>query len=135
MILRKRENYRKHFHDWNVEKIAKMSDEELEIILLDPGIIRNRLKIYSVRKNAKIALEIQKEFGSLDAYFWKYMEFTPLLNHHLKAGDFLTESDISEKISRDLKNRGMSFVGSTIIYALMQAIGMVDDHIDGCLAK
>ncbi len=112
-----------------------MSDDILEEILLDTGVVRNRLKIYSVRKNAKIALEIQKEFGSLDVYFWKYIDFIPLRNQYSQMNEFVTESDISRQISKDLKKRGMSFVGSTIIYAFMQAIGMVDDHIDGCLAK
>jgi DNA-3-methyladenine glycosylase I len=150
-----------------------MTDAELEHILLDPGIIRNRLKVYSVRKNAIAALQIQKEFGSLDAYFWntpfakvssspllgdelersrgrgylvseqnpqslrdssfaKELPNFPIVNHGSTIYDLPTESDISIAISKDLKKRGMSFVGSTIIYAYMQAIGMVDDHIDTC---
>ncbi len=144
-----------------------MTDDELEEILLDPGIIRNRLKVYSVRKNAIAALQIQKEFGSLDSYFWnsgfchrearsdpekqkgipcsgwiasptrndRYHQTFPIINHPHTMSDFIVESDISQKISKDLKKRGMSFVGSTIIYAYMQATGMVDDHIDGCWKK
>ncbi|MBC7498359.1 DNA-3-methyladenine glycosylase I [Candidatus Gracilibacteria bacterium] len=131
-VLRKREEYRYHFQDWNIEKISKMTDEVLEKILLDPGIIRNRLKIYSVRKNAITALRIQQEFGSLDAYFWNFVNHKPIINHPQTMSDFVAKSEISQTISKDLKKRGMSFVGSTIIYAHMQAIGMVDDHIDTC---
>jgi DNA-3-methyladenine glycosylase I len=139
-----------------------MTDQELESILLDPGIIRNRLKIYSVRKNAQVALEIQHEFGGLDRYFWYtlfakgdkgdlvsgqnpqslcYSSFTkelpnsPIIHHGATIYDFPTEDMLSQMISKDLKKRGMSFVGSTIIYAYMQAIGMIDDHIDGCFRK
>lgn len=111
-----------------------MTDTELETILIDPGIIRNRLKIYSVRKNARIALEIQKEFGSLDAYFWGFGSL-PIINHPHLLSDIPSESNISRAISKDLKKRGMSFVGSTIIYAFMQAVGMVDDHIESCFRK
>lgn len=134
-VLRKREQYRQHFHDWDIERISKMTDEELENILLDPGIIRNRLKVYSVRKNAIAALQTQEEFGSLDAYFWNFVNQKPIINHPRSMSDFIAESEISRAISKDLKKRGMSFVGSTIIYAYMQATGMVDDHIDGCWKK
>lgn len=116
-------------------RIAEMTDEELEDILLDSGIIRNRLKVFSVRKNAQVALKIQEEFGSLDAYLWRYVDHTPRVNHGEKITDFPTSSDISDNISKDLKKRGMSFVGSTIIYAFMQAVGMADDHIDSCFRK
>ena len=112
-----------------------MRDAELEEILLDASIIRNRLKIFSVRKNAKIALEIQQEFGSLDIYLSRWIDNKQLINHGEVISDFPTESDISRTISKDLKRRGMSFVGSTIIYAFMQAIGMVDDHIETCFRK
>ena len=134
-VLRKREQYRHHFCDWDIEKISQMTDVELEKILLDPGIIRNRLKIYSVRKNAIVALQIQKECGSLDAYFWSFVHHKTLINRGTTIYDFPTESDISSTISKDLKKRGMSFIGSTIIYAYMQAVGMVDDHIDWCWNK
>lgn len=112
-----------------------MRDNELEDILLDPGIIRNRLKVYSVRKNAIAALCIIEEFGSLDAYFWNFVNQKTIINHGLTLGSFPTESDISKTISKDLKKRGMSFIGSTIIYAWMQAVGMVDDHVDSCFRK
>jgi DNA-3-methyladenine glycosylase I len=134
-VLRKRENYRSHFHDWNIERISQMTDEELENILLDPGVVRNRLKIYSVRKNALAALQIQQEFGSLDTYFWNFVSWVRVVNSGNVTYDFPTESDISQKISKDLKKRGMSFVGSTIMYAWMQAVGMIDDHIDTCFRK
>ena len=134
-VLHKRENYRKIFHHWDIERIANMRDAELEEILLDASIIRNRLKIFSVRKNAKIALEIQQEFGSLDIYLSRWIDNKQLINHGEVISDFPTESDISRTISKDLKRRGMSFVGSTIIYAFMQAIGMVDDHIETCFRK
>jgi DNA-3-methyladenine glycosylase I len=169
-VLRKCESYREHFHKWDIEKIANMSDIELEDILLDAGVVRNRLKIYSVRKNAHVALEIQKEFGSLDAYFWgsQWLHSSPekgrsggvsqkgiphsvipsnspfsggelpnfpIIHHGTTIYDFPTEDDISRTISKDLKKRGMSFVGSTIIYAFMQAVGMVDDHIEVCFRK
>jgi DNA-3-methyladenine glycosylase I len=139
-----------------------MTDNELEEILLDPGVIRNRLKIYSVRKNAQVALQIQREFGSLDQYFWytpfakgdkgdlvsgknpqslrdssfaKELTNSTIIHHGATIYDFPTEDIVSQMISKDLKKRGMSFVGSTIIYAFMQATGMVDDHIDGCFCK
>ena len=112
-----------------------MTDLELEKILLDPGVVRNRLKIYSVRKNAIVTLQIQQEFGSLDTYFWDFIDKNSRINSGKTIYDFPTESDISKKISKDLKRRGMSFIGSTIMYAFMQAIGMLDDHIDTCFRK
>lgn len=133
-VLRKREKYRELFHDWDIDRIAEMPDDELEEILLNPGIIRNRLKVYSVRKNAKAALEIQREFGSLDAYFWSN-SFFPIVNHPKSLSEISAETEISKTISKDLKKRGMSFIGSTIIYAFMQAVGMVDDHIEECFCK
>ncbi len=134
-VLRKRENYRELFHDWDIEQISKMTDDELEKILLDPRVVRNRLKIYSVRKNAIAALQIQWEFGSLSQYFWNFIDKTPIINSGKTIYEFPTESEISQKISKDLKKRGMSFVGSTIMYAFMQATWMVDDHIDTCFRK
>lgn len=134
-VLKKRENYRELFHDWDIEKISSMTDLELENILLDPRVVRNRLKIYSVRKNAIVAIQIQQEFWSLDRYFWSFAGNKTQVNHPKTLSDFVSESDISRKISKDLKKKGMSFVGSTIIYAFMQAVGMVDDHIVGCFRK
>ena len=112
-----------------------MTDVELEKILLDPGVVRNRLKIYSVRKNAIAVLQIQQEFGSLDQYLWLFVDHKTIVNHPKIMSDFIAESDISKKISKDLKKRGLLFIGSTIIYAFMQAVGMLDDHIDSCFRK
>ena len=112
-----------------------MTDEDLEKILVDPWIIRNRLKIYSVRKNAQVALEIQNELWSLDQYFGNFIHQIPQVHRGESITDFPTEDDISQKIAKDLKKRGMNFVGSTIIYAFMQAVGMVDDHINTCFRK
>jgi DNA-3-methyladenine glycosylase I len=112
-----------------------MADEELEKILLDPGIVRNRLKIYSVRKNARVTLDIISLFGSLDEYFWSYVDHKSIMSYSKSLSEVPAETEISKTISKDLKRRGMSFVGSTIIYAFMQAVGMVDDHIEGCFRK
>jgi DNA-3-methyladenine glycosylase I len=134
-ILRKRENYGKLFHHWDIPKIATMIDDELENILFDTGVVRNRLKIFSVRKNAQAALQIQKEYGSLDAYFWSFVSMNTEIHHGSHMADFPTKNHTSDMISKDLKKRGMSFVGSTIIYAFLQAVGIVDDHIDTCSFK
>ncbi len=131
-ILKRREGYRKAFCGFNPDLVAKMTDEELEELRSDEGIIRNRLKIYSARKNAQVFLQIQQEFGSFDRYLWSYIDFKQILNHHESFRTVPVTTPISDKISKDLKKRGMSFVGSTIIYAYMQAIGMVDDHLSNC---
>ena len=106
-----------------------MKDEELEKLMLDEGIIRNRLKIFGTRKNALAFLAIQKEFGTFDKYLWAFVKGKPVRH---KIPRFLTHSDESDALSKDLKKRGMTFVGTTIIYAYMQAVGMVDDHMIDC---
>jgi len=132
-ILKRRDGYRKAFKNFDAAKLAKLDDAMLEKILATGDIIRNRLKVFSVRKNALAFLAIQKEFGSFDAYIWQFFGGIPKINHSHKM---ITSSDESDAISKDLKKRGMSFVGSTIIYAYMQATGMVNDHMAGCyLAK
>ncbi|MFA6066729.1 MAG: DNA-3-methyladenine glycosylase I [Candidatus Babeliaceae bacterium] len=131
-ILKRRAGYQKAFHDFDVNKVATMSDSDLEDLRKNPDIIRNRLKIYSVRKNAQVFLVIQQEFGSFDAYIWNFVNGVPIINRRQQAQDVPTCTHISDKISRDLKKRGMSFVGSTIIYAYMQAIGMINDHLATC---
>ncbi len=131
-ILKRRDGYKKLFHDFNVEKVAKMSDMDLEAILKDPSVIRNRLKIFSVRQNAKVFLEIQKEFGSFSKYLWGFVDNQRIINHWKSLSDIPTRSPLSDKISKDLKKRGMKFVGTTIIYAYLQAVGLVDDHILSC---
>lgn len=131
-ILKKREGYRKAFFNFNAEKISKMKDEELDMLRNNPEIIRNRLKIYSVRTNAIAFLEIQKEFGTFSKYIWSFIDNKQIKNHWKTFSDMPAKTALSDKISKDLKKRGMKFVGSTIIYAFMQAIGMVDDHITDC---
>jgi len=132
IVLKKRDGYKKAFNDFDIKKCAKMSDEELEKLMLNPNIIRNRLKIFSVRKNAIAFIEIQKEFGSFDNYIWKFVSNKPLINNIKSLTEVPTKTEISDKISKDLKKRGMSFIGSTIIYAYMQAIGLVNDHAEDC---
>lgn len=131
-VLKKRKGYKKAFFDWNVKKCAKLSDNELEKLLQNPEIIRNRLKIFSVRKNAIAFIEIQKEFGSFDNYIWKYVNGKPIVNNFESISQIPAKTELSDKISKDLKKRGMSFVGSTIIYAHMQATGIVNDHTTDC---
>jgi DNA-3-methyladenine glycosylase I len=128
-ILKCRNGYRKAFKNFDVVKCAKMTDAELEKILATGDIIRNRLKVFSLRKNALAFLAIQKEFGSYDAYIWRFVGGKPKINRPQKISVTTPESDA---ISKDLKKRGMSFVGSTIIYAYMQAVGLVNDHMAGC---
>ncbi len=131
-VLRKRNGYRSAFHGFDIGHCAAMDDDELESLRDDAGIIRNRLKIYSVRKNALVFLEIQREFGSFDTWLWNHLEGSPPVNRPARFSDIASTSPISDIISKTLKKRGMSFVGSTIIYAYMQAIGMTDDHLAGC---
>lgn len=131
-ILKRREAYRQAFKNFDPVKVAVMTDEELEHILTTTDVIRHRLKIYSVRKNASTFLSIQKEFGSFDTYVWQFVEGKPLINRPGSLNHIPTRSAISDLLSKDLKKRGMSFVGSTIIYAYMQAIGMVNDHTTDC---
>lgn len=131
-ILKRREGYRKAFCGFDPKKVAKLTDAQLEKILKDPAIIRNRLKIFSARKNAIAFLEIQKEFGSFDAYIWRFVGGKPKINAPKTLKDIPPRSAESDALSKDLKKRGMSFVGSTIIYAHMQATGLVNDHIVGC---
>ncbi|QJB69359.1 DNA-3-methyladenine glycosylase I [Parasphingorhabdus halotolerans] len=131
-VLRKREGYRRAFHGFDIEHVAAMSDNELEALREDAAIIRNKLKIYSTRKNALVFLEMQKEFGSFNQWLWGHLDGSPPVNRPESFLDLAATSPISDAISKALKKRGMSFVGSTIIYAYMQAVGMTDDHLAGC---
>ncbi len=131
-ILKKREGYRKAFKNFDPIKVANMSDEELEKLLINQEIIRNRLKIFSVRKNALIFLDIQKEFGGFNNYIWRFIDGAPIINKWKTLQEVPVSSKESDMISKDLKKRGMNFVGSTIIYAYMQAIGMINDHLVNC---
>ena len=131
-ILRKREGYRDLFDDFDVNKIARYSDKKLEKILLDPRIVRNRLKVFGARKNARAFLDVQQEFGSFSEYIWRFVDGKPVQNHWQTMKQVPATTPISDTISKDMKRRGFTFVGSTIIYAHMQATGMVNDHVDEC---
>jgi DNA-3-methyladenine glycosylase I len=131
-ILKRREGYRKAFKQFDVKLVSQMTDSDLEALLLNPDIIRNRLKIFSTRKNAVAFLAIAAEFGSFDRYVWRFVRGKQKVNRHKTLATAPTRTPESDALSKDLKKRGMSFVGSTIIYAYMQAIGMVDDHMAGC---
>jgi DNA-3-methyladenine glycosylase I len=131
-ILKRRQAYREVFHHFNPIKVAAMIDQELEALCHHKPIIRNRLKIFSARKNAQIFLKIQKEFGSFNNYLWRFVNGQPIKNHWENFQDIPTRTTISDALSKDLKKRGMSFVGSTIMYAFMQAVGLVNDHLHHC---
>ena len=131
-ILRKRENYRKVFDGFEPSKVARFTEAKCTKLLLDEGIVRNRLKIASAVANAKAFLAVQKEFGSFDAYIWQYVDGRPIVNRFVDRTDVPARTDISDAISKDLKKRGFNFVGSTIMYAFMQATGMVNDHTIDC---
>lgn len=131
-VLRKRDAYRQAFKGFDPKKVAGMTDEELEKQLQNPGIIRNRLKVYSARKNARVFLDIQKDFHSFDNYVWRFVGGKPIDGQRKAMADIPATTAESDALSRDLKKRGMSFVGSTIMYAYMQAVGMVNDHVASC---
>jgi len=131
-ILKKRENYRNAFHAFDCERIAKYTDADVARLLADAGIVRNRLKIASTIKNARGVLEIQEEHGSLDSYLWRYVDGIPKQNDWKTMAAIPTKTDVSDMMSKDLKKRGFNFVGSTICYAFMQAVGMVNDHTTDC---
>ena len=131
-ILRKRENYRQALHGYDIARIAGYDETDMLRLMADPGIVRNRLKIESTVRNARGALQIIAEFGSLDAYFWGFVDHAPIINSPQRMQDVPARSALSDALSKDLKKRGFNFVGSTIMYAFMQAVGMVDDHLTGC---
>jgi len=131
-ILRKREAYRKAFDSFDVNRVAKYSDARIAKLLGNEGIIRNRLKIASSINNAKAFLKVQREFGSFDRYIWAFVDNKPIVNKWKETSQIPAKTDVSDTISKDMKNRGFSFVGSTIIYAHMQATGMVNDHLVTC---
>lgn len=131
-ILAKRENYRKAFDNFDAVKISRYTDKKREKLLLDAGIIRNRLKIASAVTNAKAFLAVQKEFGSFDKYIWSFVGGKPIDGKRKEMGDVPSTTEISDAMSKDLKKRGFKFVGSTIMYAFMQATGMVNDHVASC---
>jgi DNA-3-methyladenine glycosylase I len=131
-ILRKRQNYRLAFANFEIENVAAYTAEDCRRLLADSGIVRNRLKIESAVKNARGALLIQKEFGSLDAFLWQYVDSRPRQNGWQSMAQIPARAEQSDAMARDLKKRGFNFVGSTICYAFMQAVGMVNDHLVSC---
>jgi DNA-3-methyladenine glycosylase I len=131
-ILKKREGYRKAFADFDPAKVARFTEAKLEKILLDPGIVRNRLKVFAAVNNAKRFLEVQKEFGSFDAYIWNFVNNKPIVNKWKSLKEIPATTKESDALSKDLLKRGFKFVGSTVIYAHMQACGLVNDHLVDC---
>ncbi len=131
-ILRKRPNYRRALADFQIEKVAAYTDEQCRHLLADPGLVRNRLKIESARKNARAALLIQQEFGSLAAFLWRFVDYRPRQNSWEFTSQIPASTEQSDLMSRALKKRGCNFVGPTICYAFMQAVGMVNDHLLSC---
>jgi DNA-3-methyladenine glycosylase I len=131
-ILRKRPAYRKAFDRFDARKVARYDAKKLRALMADAGIVRNRLKIAGTVKNARAFLAVQKEFGSFDRYIWQFVGGTPVVNRPKGLGDVPARTTVSDAMSKDLKRRGFTFVGSTICYAFMQAVGMVDDHAATC---
>jgi len=131
-ILNKRENFRKAFDDFDYKKIANYQEIKYQSLLQNTGIIRNKLKIKSAITNAQLFMDVQKEFGSFSKYMWAYVNDTPIVNTFQNKEEVPATTALSDKISKDLKKRGFKFVGSTVIYAYMQAVGMVNDHTTDC---
>lgn len=131
-ILRRRENFRKAFDSFNYRKIAKYDEKKMEALREDEGIIRNKLKIKAAVTNAQAFMKVQKEFGSFSEYVWQFVDNTPIQNYWDNHEDAPATTEISDALSKDLKKRGFKFVGSTIMYAFMQATGLVNDHVTSC---
>ena len=131
-VLRKREGYRELFDGFDPNRIARYTDRKLDKLLLDPRIIRNRLKVYGTRQNARAFLELQEEAGSFSNYIWSFVGHNPIQNNRRTLQEVPATTDISDRLSKDLKKRGFTFVGSTIMYAHMQSTGMVNDHTTDC---
>jgi len=134
-ILRKRPAYRKSFDNFDAKKIARYDAKKKRALLADAGIVRNRLKIDAAITNARAFLDVQKEFGSFDKYIWQFVGGKPVVNRRKTMKDVPARTPESDAMSKDLKKRGFRFVGSTICYAFMQATGMVDDHVEGCISR
>jgi DNA-3-methyladenine glycosylase I len=131
-ILRKRPGYRRAFADFDAAKVARFNARSVERLLADPGIVRNRAKVESAVTNAKRALDVQREFGSLDAFLWSFVDGRPIVNGWRKLSEIPAETDESRAMSKDLKRRGFRFVGPTVCYAFMQAVGMDNSHVADC---
>ncbi|HYK77115.1 MAG TPA: DNA-3-methyladenine glycosylase I [Daejeonella sp.] len=135
-ILRKRENYRKAFADFEVEKVAAFTPQDVERLLQDPGIVRNRMKVEATVHNARLFMQIQEEFGSFSDYIWGFLpDKKPLIYLRKESKDIPARTELSDQISADMKKRGFKFFGTTICYAHMQATGMVNDHLQSCFAR
>ncbi|MGG1550799.1 MULTISPECIES: DNA-3-methyladenine glycosylase I [Paenibacillus] len=131
-ILKKRESYREAFDGWDPEVVAQYDDAKMQDLMQNPGIVRNRLKIAAAVQNAKAFLKVKEEFGTFDAYIWRFVGGKPTVNHYEHGQRLPASTDVSDAMSKDLKKRGFKFVGSTICYAYMQGVGMVNDHMQGC---
>lgn len=134
-VLRKRGAYRQAFADFDPEKVARYGKKQMEALIRNPGIIRNRLKIEAAVNNAGKFLAVQQEFGSFDAYIWRFVDGKPIVNRLITLKDYPATTSQSDAVSKDLKQRGFKFVGSTIVYAHMQATGMVNDHVESCFRR
>ena len=135
MILKKRENFKIAFDHFNYQKIALYSDEKIEELMNNAGIVRNKLKILATINNAQKFMEVQKEFGSFSKYIWSFVDEKPIVNHPKTLAEVPATTEISDALSQDLKKRGFKFLGSTVVYAHMQATGMVNDHLTDCHCK
>lgn len=134
-ILKRREGYRKAFDNFNVKKVAEYDEKKVEQLIQNEEIIRNRRKIESAIKNAKAFIKIQEEFGSFSNYIWGFVDGKPIINHWKDIKEMPAKTELSDKISKDLKKRGFNFVGSVIIYSYLQAVGIIDDHLEDCFCR
>lgn len=134
-VLNRRDGYRRAFAEFDPDKVAAFNDRRLEQLREDTSIIRNRLKIYGTRTNAQAFTRVQAEFGSFATYLWNWVDGTRIVNHPRTLADLRPTTELSDRISRDLKHRGFTFVGSTIVYSHLEAVGIVDDHLIGCPFK
>lgn len=134
-VLNKRKNYKMAFDNFDVKKVSEYDEEKIEKLLNNPGIIRNKLKVRSTVNNAKHFIEIQEEFGSFDKYLWNFVKGKQIVNSPKELSDILPKTELSDRISEDLLKRGFKFVGSTIVYAFLQAVGVVDDHTAFCYKR
>lgn len=131
-VLNKRENYREVYHEFDVERVANMTDHELYRALQNPGIVRHRQKVPAARRNARVYVKMQEEFGSFSDWLWDHVDGQPIFGDWPSMADVPAKTPLAERLSKDLKKRGMTFVGPTIIYAYLQAVGVVNDHHRGC---
>ncbi len=131
-VLRKREGYRRRFADFDAAAVARFGEPEIAAMLLDPGIVRNRAKVRAAVHNASRVLAVQEEWGSFSAYLWSFVDGKPIDGRREKPGDWPANTELSDRVSKDLKRRGFAFVGSTVIYAHLQAAGLVNDHLVSC---